>query len=269
MVDAVYLVLASKFNELCGCGNDNLIYSLVPSIDSKPEHMRNIYAHNLSNLPLVIDSALSVFCGKRTDAARKSYPFIRLSEEKDNLWGALAVSKNVIGLGGIKASDDSISAALAALSRIYLDSFFYPIQFFLPQSSVCSGQWDMWDKVDYLKLVEKIHQKEAADALSKRLLKSDVWKVKFKADDFAEIVKRRLLKEKLLDKKLNPESMIKAIIIRMGELAKPSINYEVIDFSIRSFFTYLDVKHYLRIDREMMFLRVFEEEFAKILSSVC
>ena len=54
--------------------------------------------------------------------------------------------------------------------------------------------------------------------------------------------------------------MIKAIIIRMGELAIPSINYETIDFVIRDIFTYLHVDKYKRVDLEMEFLKRFEEE---------
>ena len=46
----------------------------------------------------------------------------------------------------------------------------------------------------------------------------------------------------------------------MGEMAKPDINYEVIDYSIRSFFTYLNTNKYLRVDRETKFLRMFEKE---------
>lgn len=55
------------------------------------------------------------------------------------------------------------------------------------------------------------------------------------------------------------------MIIRMGEMAKPDINYEIIDYSIRSFFTYLGINKYLRVDREIKFLRRFEEEMIKIL----
>lgn len=268
MDPVMYLILADKFDEICGCKKDNLVYSLVPSIDDKPEYMRRLYTHNLDKLHLLLDSALSIFGNKKTDVAKKSYPYVRLSEEKESILDTLGKSKGILGLKSINMGDDRVTSALAALSHIYLDSFVYPVQFFLPHSSVCSGQWDFWDKVNYLELIKKIHQKETIKSLSGKLLKSDVWKTKFKAEDFPVIVKRRLLKEKLLGKSLSPEAMIKAIIIRMGELARPSINYEVIDFSIRSFFTYLGVKQYLRMDREIRFLRIFEEEFMKILSDI-
>ncbi len=268
MNNLIYLVLANKLNDVCDYKGDNLVYSLLPSIDSKPEHMKMIYAHSLDNLPLALDCALAVFGNKRTDAAKQSYPFVRLKEEKDNFLNMLAASKEIIGVKNIKVGDDNVGAALAALSHIYFDSFIYPVQFFLPHSSVCSGQWDFWDRVNYLELVKKINEKETTKLLSEKLLKSNVWKVRFKPEEFPEIVKRRLIKEKLLDKNLDSSALIKAIIIRMGELAQPSINYEVIDFSIRSFFTYLGVKQYLRVDREMLFLRAFEKEMKDILAAI-
>lgn len=264
----VYPIFISKLNELCNLDMGNLVYSLIPSLDNKPEYMGRFYAHNINNLPLVLDCAFSVIGDKKIDAAKKSYPYVRLEEEKDNFLDILVNSKQIICLNEIKVGNDKLSAALAALSHIYLDSFIYPIQFFLPHSSVCSGQWDFWDKTDYLKLVEKIHEKGTIKLLNEKLLKSNVWKTKFKPEDFPEIVKRRLMKEKVFDKKLDSNALMKAIIIRMGELAKPSINYEVIDFSIRSFFTYLGVKQYLRVDREMLFLRRFEEEMKKILVEI-
>lgn len=264
----IYLILLNKLNEVCGLEDDNLVYALTPSIDNKLGYMNGIYSHTLDKLPLIVDSSLEIFGGIRVGAAKKSYAYLRLKEEKENFIKILTDAKQLLRLREIKLGNNKNDAALAALSHIYLSSFIKPVQFFLPHSSICSGQWDFWDKVNYLELIEKIHQKETTKLLSKKLLKNDVWKTKFKADDFPEIVKRRLLKEKLLGEKLGSNAMIKAMIIRMGELAKPSINYEVIDFSIRSFFTYLGVKKYLRVDREILFLRTLEKELEKILAEM-
>jgi len=262
------LVFVKKLNDLCGLDNSNLIYTMVPLIDSKPGHMEGIYSHTLDKLPLVIDSSLGVFAGVKGDFAKSSYAYLRIKEEKEDFIKKLTDSSQLLRLGSISFGDSRCDAAFAALSQIYLSSFIVPVQFFLPHSSVCSGQWGFWDKIDYMELVEKANKKDKVRLLCDRLNKSDVWKTKFEADDFPEIVKRRLVKEKKLDKKLDPNALMKAMIIRMGELASPSINYEVIDFSIRSFFTYLGVKQYLRVDREMLFLRRFEEEMKKVLVGV-
>jgi len=138
----------------------------------------------------------------------------------------------------------------------------------LPHSSVCSGQWEFWDSIDFFDFREKLKNKEFVFDFREKIAESKAWKIKFEPDMFPLIVKRRLVKEKAFNKKLSPEAMIKAIIIRMGELAKPSINYEIIDFSIRSFFTYLGVKQYMRVDREILFLRTLEEEIKKILTKI-
>ncbi len=262
------LVFVKELDEFCGLVYDNLIYALTPSIDDKPDYMKGIYSHALGNLPLIIDSSLEIFGNKKTGAAKSFYPYKRLVEEKNNFFGVLSNMKQEFNLNKLEIGNDKHHASFAALSTIYLKSFARPVQFFLPHSSVCSGHWDFWGKINYLEFIKKIHQKETIKLLCEKLIKSDIWKTKFHPNDFPEIVKRRLLKEKLLDKKLDPTAMMKAIIIRMGELAAPSINYEVIDFSIRSFFTYLGVKQYLRVDREILFLRRFENEMKHILSQI-
>lgn len=265
----LYALFVKKLNEVCGLEDDNLVYALLPSIDNKPGYMNGIYSHTLDKLPLVIDSSLEIFGTKKTGVAKSSYPYQRLIEEKNDLFNALSNLKEILKLKEIKINEDKKAAAFAALSSIYLESFIRPVQFFLPHSSIPAGHWEFWDKTNYLEFIKKIHQKETINILTKKLTKSSVWETKFRPDDFPEIVKRRLLKEKLLGKKLDPSAMIKAMIIRMGELAKPSINYEIIDFSIRSFFTYLGVKKYLRVDREIFFLRALEEEIQKILVDIC
>lgn len=265
MKEQMHILIASKFLEVCGSDKAATIYSIIPTIGK--DYYGNLYSHTLKNHPVLLESALEIFTGKRTNIAKSSYAYSKIKEEKEVFLNLLGKARHIIKIPGT-ISDDKIAAALSLITYIYTDTFFRPTQFFLPHSSVCSGHWNFWDKINYLELASKIQQKETTKSINKKLLKSNIWKTNFHPDDFPEIVKRRLLKEKLLEKKLNPEAMIKAIIIRMGELAKPSINYEVIDFSIRSFFTYLGVKQYLRVDREMLFLRRFEEEMMKILIEI-
>ncbi len=262
------LVFAKKLNEICGLESDNLIYTLTASIDNKPDYMRGIYSHTLDKLPLIVDSSLEIFGSMKTDVAKNSYVYLRLEEEKENFIKILTNSRQLLKLKEIKIGSNKNNAAFAALSHIYFSSFITPIQFFLPHSSICSGQWDFWDGVNYLELMKRLNEKTTIFEIREKILKSNVWKTRFKVGDFPEIVKRRLVKEGLLDKNLGPNALMKAIIIRMGELAAPSINYEAIDFSIRSFFTYLGIKQYLRVDREILFLRRLEEEMKRILAEV-
>ena len=95
------------------------------------------------------------------------------------------------------------------------------------------------------------------------MLSSKIWSYKPKAEEFPTLLRRSLLKGGSLTKKFSPECMIKAMIIRLGEMAKPFTNYEVIDFSIRTFLRHLSIDAYLRIDREIEFCRKLEGEIEK------
>jgi len=255
-------VLSVKLLEVCGCDIDSAVYSFVPTAD---EDVR-LYTHSLPNLPLLIDSSIEIFTGKKTDVAKSAVYYKHLKTEQENV---LKKFNDVCGIvnarGNIKIKDDQTHASLAVVSHLYFDSFIRPIQFFLPHSSGCSGKWDFWDSIDFFKFKERLQDKKFNFDVREKILKSKVWNFKFDLEEFPIIVQRRLLKEKLLDKKLNPEAMIKAMIVRLGEMGRPFINYEIIDFSIREFFVYLRAKKYLRVDREMLFLRRLDEEIKNII----
>jgi len=193
---------------------------------------------------------------KKGKGNKNSYEYQRILEEREKLFNELSN----FNIKDYKISDDKTEIALSLIFHLYLDTFLHPIHFFLPHSSHCSGKWDFWNKIDYIKLKHKFNDKDIQMKFRENILKNKIWDIKFNADDFSLIVKKRLLREGKLGKSLDPESMIKAIIIRMGELASPNINYEVIDFVIRDIFTYLQVDKYKRIDLEIEFLRRFEEE---------
>lgn len=262
-----HILVASKFLEICGCERAAAIYSVLPTIDKTPKYYEGFYGHVLEKQPILLDSALEIFTGKRMDVAKGSYAYVGIKKEKESFLSLLGQTKHWIKIPA-SISNDRLAAALSLLTHTYIDSFYHPIQFFIPHSSSCSGQWGLWDKIDYLSFREKINDKQKIFDIRSKLLDLKAWKTKFRPDDFPLIVKRRLLKEKAFDKKLYPEAMIKAIIIRMGEIARPFINYEIIDYSIRNFFTYLGEKKYLRVDREIMFLRALEKEIKGILTKI-
>ena len=45
MEPQINIVLVHKLNEICGLGNDNLIYALVPAIANKSDPVENLYNH--------------------------------------------------------------------------------------------------------------------------------------------------------------------------------------------------------------------------------
>ena len=254
--------LSVKLLEACGCDIDPAVYSFVPTAD---EDIR-LYTHSLHNLPLLVDSSIEIFTGKKTDVAKSSIYYKHLKKEQENILKRFNdVSSLVNAKGNIKIKDGKTPAGLAAISHLYFDSFIRPIQFFLPHSSGCSGKWDFWDSIDFFSFKERLENKEFNFEVREKIIKSKVWNFKFDLKEFPVIVQRRLMKEKLFGKKLNPEAMIKAMIIRLGEMGRPFINYEIIDFSIREFFVYLGAKKYLRVDREMLFLRRLDEEIMRII----
>lgn len=268
MDNGTHIVLASKLLEICGQGKNSVIYSILPNLDKEPVYFKGVYTHNLENLPIVLDSTLEIFSGKRTNVAKNSYIFTKIKENKDEFMNCLGLVKDLINYKESKIGDNKVNAALCLVSHLYFDSFTQPLQVFIPHASPCSGQWFFWDKINYLSFKESFNQKNFFFDFRKKIIDSDVWNFKPKPKDFPLIIQRRLTKEKLFNKPLSPESMIKAMIIRLGEMAKPDINYEIIDYSIRSFFTYLGVKQYLRVDREIMFLRRLEEEIKTIVKGL-
>jgi len=266
MDPVTHIVLSAKLLEVCDSDKGAAIYSVLPIIDKKPEHYKRIYGYALKNHPPLLDSALEILGRKQQEVSRNSYVYTRVAEEKEKFLILLGEVKQLIDLPEV-VSNDKMAAALSLVSHSYFNSIFYPTQFFLPYSSACCGQWAFWEKNNYFELLDKINEKKFVFGFREKLIKSSVWQTKFKPEDFSEIVKRRLIKEKAFDKKLDSGAMIKAMIIRMGEIAKPHINYEIIDYMIRSFFIHLRVKKYLRVDREIKFLRTLEKEIVDLLSS--
>ena len=270
MDNQTHILLATKILEICGCDKGAAIYSALPAIDREPDYFKGVYAHSIKTQPRILDSAIEIFTGKKTRAAKTSYEYKRIKEGENEFRSLLSKSKDILKSNEIiKISDDKTSAALSLISHLYFDTFIQPVQFFSPDSSICSGQWDFWNNINFLNLKEGFNKKEIIFSFREKMLESDIWKkTKFKPDDFPFIVKKRLLKEKAFDKNLNPESMIKAMIVRMGELGGLSINYEIVDFSIREFFTYLATKKYLRIDREVKFLKRLEKDMIKNIKEI-
>lgn len=268
MENKLKLILTAKLLELCDLPKDVAVYAFLLEANKNNDLFSKAYWDSLNNIPNFLSSALKVFCEKKNDLARSSYEFSAITENKDYFMSLISENQELIGLNNIKIAEDKTGASLAILFGVYLECFVRPVQFFLPVSSACSGQWKFWEEINYFNFLQNSGKKENFFRFREKLNNERLWDIAFKPTDFPEVVKRRLEKENAYEKKLDPSAMMKAIIIRMGELAQPAINYEAIDYSIRNFFTYLGVKQYLRVDREIAFLRRFEKEMMKILDSL-
>ncbi len=255
-------VLSAKILEICDCDINSAIYSFIPLENENAK----LYTHSLHNLPQNLDSAIEIFTGEKTQAARNSISYSTIKEGQEKSLKLLNETLEFVGYKGQKKiGKQKIHAALGCISHIYLDTFAAPVQFFLPHSPACSGKWDFWDNIDFFSFQESLQDRQFNFSVREKLAESRVWDIKLNLSEFPFIVQRRLIREKSLNKKFAPEAMIKAMIIRLGEMGRPFINYEVIDFSIREFFTYLGAKKYLRVDREMEFLKKLDNEIMRIL----
>lgn len=254
-------ILSAKLLEACDCDINNSIYSFIPDISDI-----KIYTNNLHTMPQILDVSINLFTGKKPYIPKKSIYFIHLKRNEEKILNFFSNLCTYLDYKGQKKiGQERMQAALSYISSIYFSTYSMPVQFFLPHSSVCSGKWEFWDSIDFFGFREKLEDNGFTFNFRDKMAKSKIWSIKFDLQDFPSIVQRRLEKEKLLDKRLDPEAMIKALIIKLGEMGRPFVNYEVIDFSIREFFTYLGEKRYLRVDREMEFLKRLDIEMIKVL----
>ncbi len=266
-------MLSVKVLECCGLDKGAAIYSVIPVIDKEPAHFHRVYAHILENQPDFLDVAIEIFSsdevkerdfdslnkliaekiktlmagignipsedyvGKRL-LEKKVYAYKRITEEIPVFMKHAEDASDLVNDESVKnISCDKLSAAVSLLSHTYFDTWNNPIQLFLPECSYCSAQWEFWNNIDYMKFRGDFYKPENIINFRKEIIKSRVW-----------------------DIKLKPEALIKAFIIRLGEMGQPSIPYEVVDMGVRDFMRYMNVNHYQRADTELQFCHDIETE---------
>ncbi len=273
-----HMVLAARLLDSSKLDVGAAIYSVIPVIDQKPAHFHRVYAHILENQPDFLDvtlelfkrpelikrdfDALNGFIADRTEKLaeefnkiplkegtkrraieKKIYAFRRIGEETPGFLKLLDDAREVVGDPRVtKISTDKLSAAVSILSHTFFDTYNNPVQIFLPDCSLCSAQWDFWSKIDYMKFRGDFYKPENIVPFRREIAKSKVWNVT-----------------------LRPEALMKAIIIRLGEMGQPAIPYEIVDMGVRNFLRYMDVNDYQKADLELKFLRDLEEEMSAII----
>jgi hypothetical protein len=245
MLSRTQLLFSKKLNEKCNLDDSSLIYSLIPELYEDFQI--------LDTFPDLIDGGIQIFSGEKSNHL--------IFKKKDNLLKELSFF-NITG----KISTNKTHLSLALLSNIYFNCFFRPIQFFLPLSSFCSGHFVFWNKIDYLQLKKNFKNKEYQMQFSEKLTTNNIWNLEFNPENFSYVVRKRIEKE-TSSNKLNSEAMIKALIIRLGELTLPSLSYENIDLSLRKFLRYINLNKYLRVDRELFFLKQLEKGVQEIIEN--
>jgi hypothetical protein len=130
--------------------------------------------------------------------------------------------------------ENDVVLFLSFLSFVYFGLWLAPRQLFFPASSFCSGSWDLWDRIDYFRLLEEFSPESERDF-------------------FPEIYNDLIWKERL-----DPLALIKAMLIRMGEKGSPTIPYSIVDRTMREFLRFLGLNQYKRADAELEFLKNYE-----------
>ena len=273
-----HVVLAAKLLESCGLEKGSAIYSVIPVIDKEPAHFHRVYAHILANQPEFLDVAMELFGSEEVktrdfDALKKKvegkvkelrerlgsvsvngleerrkienkiYAYKRITEETPTFLQHAEMAGQIVGDKSVsRISRHKMSSAVSLLSHIYFDLWNNPVQVFLPSCSYCSAQWQFWDNVDYMKFRSDFYKPESITAFRKEIAQSPVWNCRLK-----------------------PEALIKALIIRLGELSEPRVPYEMVDLSLRDFMRYMDINEYQRADRELDFCHTLEKTIQEII----
>lgn len=267
-----HVVLAAKLLESCGLDKGTAIYSVIPVIDKEPPHFHRVYAHILANQPEFLDVAMELFgsqeiknrdfhaLNKKVEGAvqdlekklesiksdgyderhrieNKIYAYKRIAEETPIFIRHADAAGDIVGDKRVQnISRHKMSAAVSLISHIYFDLWNNPVQVFLPENSYCSAQWEFWMDIDYMRFRSEFYKPASINSFRREIAASPVW-----------------------NKRLKPEALIKAIIIRLGEGGKPNIPYEVVDQGIRDFMRYMDINEYQRADDELAFCHELED----------
>ena len=238
-----HIGMAYKLLESCGCDKRAASYSLLPAIDREPAHFHRVYAHIISNFPKIITTAIHVFSDNSVPVDKNSYEYRRISDDKKYFLRLTEAASSVINDNSIShPSSDKVSGGVALLSHIYFDTFNNPVQAFLPESVYSSGQWEFWKNVGYLTFRSKFYRKDIIQTFRERLLDDKIW-----------------------DTKVDPYTLIKAMIVRMGDLSQPRIGYEIIDWKIREYLRFLGCDEYKRPDRELQFCKNLEKKIESLI----
>jgi hypothetical protein len=173
----------------------------------------------------------------------KSYEYDRISVDREYYLSLVREASVLVDDDSIlELNQKLVGGGLALLSHLYFDTYNNPVQAFLPDSVYPSGQWDFWKNVDYMLFRTKFYTKKASSTFRKGILSSDVWNVK-----------------------IDPFRMIKAMIIRLGDMCQPMPSYEVVDSKISEYLGFLGYSKYERVDKELQFCKEVEKNIEALI----
>lgn len=241
-----HLVLADRLLRATGLDPAAAIYSVVPVIDEKPAHFHRVYAHILDNFPAFLDAAVDLLGGvsiadppaeeiqaraaaraqglrleadgrNRVDVDRRAYAHERIGEMAARLIGhAREALRQVPEPPASRISVDRVSAGVSLLSHIYFDLWNNPVQAFLPASSFCSGMWDFWDRIDYMRFRGEFFRDQSIERFRGAMIDHPLWKPH-----------------------VDPVALLHAMVVRIGRHGQPAIPLPVVRDGSRAYLRYL------------------------------
>lgn len=238
-----HIVMSYKLLQSCGCDEGAAIHSLLPVLDREPAHFHRVYGHIISNFPRILTTAIHVFADNSVSVDKGSYEYKRISKDKEYFLSLVKKASAIIKDDSIlNPSSEKLDGGISLLSHIYFDTYNNPVQAFLPDSVYSSGQWDFWRNVGYLTFRTKFYRDDVISAFWKGLSNDKVWNVK-----------------------VDPYTLVKAMIIRLGDLSLPGVKYEVVDWKIREYLRFLGLDEYKRPDRELRFCKNLEKRITALI----
>ena len=270
MNDKNHINFARQILKVCQLDERPAYLANLPSFTRQKHSYNNIFIQPLSHLPDMSEAAIHIFSsldeqgGNEKKTLELMGPVLKsLQQDMQNstnymeryyyhrkhffykqiLHALKEISDQYTSMSGEKrilrslfGKENEGALFLSFLSFVYFGLWLTPSQLFSPMSSLCSGSWDLWEEVDYFKLLEEFLPESETEFFSE-IYSSAIW-----------------------DEPLNHFSLIKAMLIRMGEKGSPSIPYSIVDGTMRKFLRFLGLNEYKRVDAELEFLMNYESQ---------
>tara|TARA_B100000686_G_C16722917_1_gene936032 strand:- start:85 stop:930 length:846 start_codon:yes stop_codon:yes gene_type:complete len=270
MNDKSHIQFSRQVLKLCQLDERAAYLANLPAFIRQKHTYNNVFIQPLSHLPDMLEVAVHIFTSldDHSHDEKKTLKFLEpaLKSLNQDIQGStnymesyyyhrkhffyqqiLHAMKEISDQYTFKSQEKQISKSLfckenevalflSFLSFVYFGLWLAPRQLFFPMSSFCSGSWELWEEIDCFKLLEEFLP-ESEKEFFPEIYDSPIW-----------------------DEPLDPYSLIKAMLIRMGEKGSPPIAYSIVDRTMREFLRYLGLNEYKRVDIELEFLRNYESQ---------
>ena len=274
MNDKNHIIFAQQILKVCQLDERAACLANLPSFIRQEHSYNSIFIQPLSHLPDMLEVAVHIFNSyseleydeektlklmepvlkslkqdlqnstnymERYFYHRKHFFYQQILNGLKNINNQFAsISKEQQNSRSLFSKDNEVALFLSFLSFVYFGLWLAPRQLFFPMSSFCSGSWDLWEEIDYFKLQEEFLP-ESEREFFPEIYNSSIW-----------------------DEPLDPFSLIKAMLIRIGEKGSPPMPYSIVDRTMREFLRFLGLNEYKRADVELEFLRNYELQQAEL-----